>query len=397
MKKILLASLVLILGTAQTQAVTYSQKTVLGHLTKTLEYPIGDNDYELKFVKADEQTELSQILYENNGITWVNGVFFCPKDYGWCNTTVGYTDNERYIDGQKYGTYLTTWDRAVFGWNKDKKPFIYQSGLINYDDEDKIYNGFANYPLILLEWKSRLDYYHEAGLIDAKMIKKWTRNFVCSNQEKDTITFGFVYDATMDEMPDILLSMNCYDALSLDAGLSTAFMLNSRYIVGPWRDVMDALILERKWLSVTEIHSDAKKLSDAIMKIILEKSKDKPEKTLKYLEYVLKQIKDLRTEVYEKYSKDLYEMNIVGEMENVGYSIEINSLKLTKAINIINVVEIHLQSQADEIKKTLEPKVSETATGMTNTGNILPIPATQTQSGSENTGSGSLGDEEPSF
>jgi 2-keto-3-deoxy-L-rhamnonate aldolase RhmA len=48
-------------------------------------------------VISEEAKSLDEILYENNAITGINGVFFCPADYRACNGK-NYTINERFVD-----------------------------------------------------------------------------------------------------------------------------------------------------------------------------------------------------------------------------------------------------------------------------------------------------------
>lgn len=336
MKKIIIWAILLAFPWV-TFANTYIEKKVWDYTFKVIQYDLSSEDYEIKVVKTDDATNLWNLLEENNAITWVNWVFFCPIDYDWCNTNKSFTDNERYIEWTKYAAFLTTWDRAVFGWTKDKKPFIYQSGKINMDNEDQIYYWLWNYPLLLSEWQNMLEYYWDAWLIDNKMRVKSTRNFICSDLDKKNIYFWLVYNATMDELAWALSDFWCYDALNLDAGLSTTFMYNWRYIVWPQkRDILDAVAIERKWLNVKEVSKVAEKIWEILIKDSKKKARNNKEKAIMNIDKYINALEDLRKKVYEKYSTDILEQNIVWETDKVWYKIEINDLKALKLIYVIN-------------------------------------------------------------
>lgn len=353
MKKIIFLLAILIPNFAF--ANTYIEKKVNGHLFKVVQYELNSKDYEIKVIKTDDSTNLSDLLKQNNAITWVNGVFFCPTDYSWCNTTKSFTDNERYIQWEKFATYLTTWDRAVFGWDVNKVPFIYQSGKINMNWENEIYYWLGNYPLLLSEWKNMLEEYWEKWLIDSKMKAKWTRNFICSDEKKENIFFGLVYDATLEEATSALRSFWCYDALNLDAGLSTVFMYNNRYLVGPQkRDILDAVAIERNGLNVAEIVQIGENMTKILVSDIEKRSKKSLEKTDKYITNYMNALEALRKKAYEKYTQDIYEVNFVWEMDRVWYKIESPSLKHLKLITLVNEVYENLKNLRIEVRDAIK-------------------------------------------
>jgi len=277
-----------------THANTFIEKIVSSHKIRVIKYDLSSEIYDIKVVKTDDATSLWNLLKENNAITWINWVFFCPIDYDWCNTTKSFTDNERYIAWEKYASYLTTWDRAVFAWTKDKKPFIYQSWKINENDEDKIYYWLWNYPLLLNEWKNMLEYYYDAWLIFDKLKYKSIRNFICSDKEKKNIYFWLVYDATIDELVEVLSNFWCWDALNLDAGLSTAFIYNWKYLVWPQRDILDAVVIERKGLDIKKVLQIRDRISKILIERLEKKAKNDKDKYLNYIKNYIKQLNKLK-------------------------------------------------------------------------------------------------------
>gem|GEM_PF-2511206 len=168
---------------------TYIQKKIDEHTVRIVQFPLNSDLYDIRIIKTNTPATLGEILHENNAFTGINGVFFCPPDYSWCNTEVAYTDNEHYIQGEKYGSYQSTGDRVVFGWTQEKTPLLFQTDRINPDKESDVYYGFGNYPLILQDGQDALEYYFDHGLMSANMLTSGTRNFVCSDKNGENIYF----------------------------------------------------------------------------------------------------------------------------------------------------------------------------------------------------------------
>lgn len=342
-----------------TYAKTFIEQKVNGHTFRVIEYSLSSDLYEIKIVKTDNATTLWNLLKQHNAITGINGVFFCPTDYSWCNTQKSFTDNERYIQWEKFATYLTTWDRAVFWWNKEKVPFIYQSGKINMYSEHEIYYGLGNYPLLLNEWKNMLEEYWDKGLIDTKMRAKATRNFICSDEKKEHIYFWLVYDATMEELTGALREFGCFDALNLDAGLSTAFIYNNRYLVWPQkRNILDGIAIERKWLNLKEIERIWENITKVLVQDVEKRSKNSLTRTEVLITRYINTLENLRKNTYEKLSQDIVQRNVVWEYDTIWYKIEINNLNHLKFITLINEVYENLKILRNEIKEN----ISETET-----------------------------------
>ncbi|NDK08357.1 hypothetical protein EOM39_03875 [Candidatus Gracilibacteria bacterium] len=341
--KINLIFLLLLLSPSIVSANTYIEKTIDGHKVKVIKYDLKSKDFIFKIGmnKDNEATSLRELMEKENGISAVNGVYFCPADYSACkgkNTTI----NERYIDGKKYAGYDDTGDRVVFALDKDSKPFLFQTNKINSDKETEIYTGLGNFPLILQDGKNVIEYYREQGLIDKKMKASMSRNFICSDKEGNNIYFGYVYDVILDHLHAVLTELGCYNAVNLDAGASSAMMYNSRYIIGPGRNILDALIIERKGLDTKPLRDNLNIVISKIEKKIKYKSITKQ---TKYLDDLSKSLTKLRGEIYNKNSKDLYDEN----GNNIGYEIDTNSINTLKKLYIIN----YLDKLIYELKKKL--------------------------------------------
>lgn len=341
--KINLIFLLLLLSPSIVSANTYIEKTIDWHKVKVIKYDLKSKDFIFKIWmnKDNEATSLRELMEKENGISAVNWVYFCPADYSackWKNTTI----NERYIDGKKYAWYDDTWDRVVFALDKDSKPFLFQTNKINSDKETEIYTWLWNFPLILQDWKNVIEYYREQWLIDKKMKASMSRNFICSDKEWNNIYFWYVYDVILDHLHAVLTELGCYNAVNLDAGASSAMMYNSRYIIWPGRNILDALIIERKWLDTKPLRDNLNIVISKIEKKIKYKSITKQ---TKYLDDLSKSLTKLRGEIYNKNSKDLYDEN----WNNIWYEIDTNSINTLKKLYIIN----YLDKLIYELKKKL--------------------------------------------
>lgn len=346
MKKIFLIILFSIIFSATVSANTYIENIFNWKKIKVFEYDINDTwNYILKvWVNSDyNATSLRELLEKNNWVSAINWVFFCPKDYRECGW-MDFTKNERYAEWQKYFNEFSTWDRVVFAWDKENKPFLFQSWKINPEDEWKINYWLANHPLILKSGEEKISEYEKLGLVDSKMKVKWTRNFICSTEKKDKIYFGFVYDISLPDLANYLKDFWCFDALNLDAWATTSMIYNGRQIVWPGRNLLDWIIIERKWLDTKEVRN----LSKIVKEKINIKIKDySPEEKIKYLEKLQKNISNYRSKTYDKNSFLYYNSN----WKQTWYKIVLNNQKTLEDLYLINYVSIWLNELLVETKK----------------------------------------------
>ncbi len=248
-----------------TFANTFIERTLAWYKATIIEYKTDSKLYDIHIgVHPNEGGTLRSIMSEVNGVSWVNWVFECPKDYSAC-WWKNYTINERYVQWEKRATYESTGDRVVFAWNDDIEPFLFQTGLINPDDEEKIFEWFANHPLILMNWESQLYRYYEKNLIDNKMKTRATKNFICSNKSWESIYFWLVYNIWIDDMPKALRELGCWNAINLDAWLSTSLIYNNKYVVGPQREILDWVFVSPKNIDINSLNASSKTFISALL------------------------------------------------------------------------------------------------------------------------------------
>ncbi len=312
-----------------TYANTFIEKKINDKTIRIIDYDLSSAEYDLHIWYTPDSTNIRNLMIENNGVTAINGVFFCPSDYSACWGKT-YTINEHYIEWEKISwIYDTTWDRVVFWWDKQKVPFLFQTDKINKEKEKDIYEWFANHPLLLKDGQNMLEYWYDSFLIDQKMTDERIRNFICNDKEKKHIYFWLVYDVTLDDLIPILSEIGCSDALNLDAGKSTAFVYNGHYVIWPQRPILDGLIIQRKWLNIKNIDTKAKDIIEKLWEKLSKKSKPIQVKILKSL---VTELNKIRISIYEKNSIDL--TNPDGSQN--GYKIEIKDLNTLKKVYYIN-------------------------------------------------------------
>nr|MDD3719984.1 phosphodiester glycosidase family protein [Candidatus Gracilibacteria bacterium] len=330
----------------------FFDETLSGITVKVVKYDLSSTGFTFKIGMNQDgnATSLRELMEANNGITAVNGIYFCPKDYSECNGK-DFTINERYINGKKIAKYDDTGERVVFALDKNNKPFLFQTNNINPDKEEEIYNGVANFPLILKDGKNMIEHYWDVGLIDTKMMVKMNRNFICTDKEKRYLYFGYVYNIELNYLHSVLTKIGCYDAINLDAGKSSAMIYNSRYIVGPGRNILDALIIEKNGLDTKEIRDTLKVGIEKIDKYL----KNQPiGKKIIFIDGLTKSLEKYRRIIYDFNSRDLYDEN--GNV--IGYEIYANSTENLKKLYIINYLDKLLYEYKKQVIKDDEERKS---------------------------------------
>lgn len=332
MKKIIFAIIFYIVFFSSASANNYIENIFNWKKIKVFEYDLKNKDfiYKVSVNPNYNATSLKDLMEKNNWISAINWVFFCPKDYREC-WWKDFTRNERYVEWLKYSWDLETWNRVVFAWDKENNPFLYQSWKINIYDEKKIYYWLANHPLILQDWIDKIPEFDELWLIDSKMKIKWTRNFICSNKEKNKIYNWLVYDISVPDLAEFLKNFWCYDALNLDAGATTSMIYNWRQISWPWRKLLDWIIIERKGLDTQKIREISKKALENIENKI--ENKTWIEK-INYLTDLNKKLNSYKNNIYDKNSLKFY----TEDLKQTWYKITLNDLKSLENIYLINYI-----------------------------------------------------------
>lgn len=226
---------------------------------------------------AKDGGETTEQLAKNvGGDTAINGAFFCPDDYSSCKIDgkrLTHTISERVFlgNGKDWSRFRgDTSIRMIFSFDKQGNPFFVQRnswesdvGLrsnLNKDRLDDIYFGIGNFPVLLLEGDDVVQGF--VNYIDKKMAGNANRNFICSTEDWTTIYMGVVGASSIRNLPAYLKKeFWCWNALSLDAGASTAMVYEGKTLDrGSRTRVMDAfVVLDREqYIKLTGITPDPK-------------------------------------------------------------------------------------------------------------------------------------------
>lgn len=314
---------------------TFTSKKINNITIKYVTYEINSDEYTLKVSTSDTAEDLSSLLVGNNALTGINGVFFCPADYTRCKGK-NYTINERFKNGEDLSVYTDTGERWVFSWNKDMKPFIFKTHDIETIPRTEIFEWLGNYPILLVNDINTLPYYEKKWLLDKKMTSSLPRHFICSNSEKTKIMFWRTSAISLPLLPAVLTKIWCSDALNLDAGASSQFIYNGKYLVKWRRNIIDGFTLSHNAINTQEIRSKVHIFEHYLSKRL--EGKDNISALL-LLEKYQKLFKKLRTEIYEKNSSDI----LSDSGENIGYEIEIKEISTLEEVYMLNLLEQKIQ------------------------------------------------------
>ncbi len=210
------------------------------------------------------------------GINWW---FFCPAESSykrcWADNS---TSSDRISEWKVYSKYPNdTWMRWILWFDKNWKVLFVQKNLwyvgsylrnTNANKLKDIYNWIGNRPILLDQGYNPLDAYWDM-INYPKNLKKMTRNFICSTKDWKTIYMWFVPNKTIYEMPEYLKQKYwCRFAINLDAWKSSAMIFHDKYIIWPWRDVVDWYVIVPKQRRL-DYELKNYKPTDKDMKVIL--------------------------------------------------------------------------------------------------------------------------------
>lgn len=318
-------------------------KTIIQDISfQYVTYWVGSDIYKIQVAVSENAIPLEDLSVRHNGITAINGVFFCPADYSRCNGQ-DYTINERFIEGVDKSFYTDTGARWVFGWDSNWVPILHQTEGINQDLRDSIHEWLWNFPILYADGYNMLEYYHDVGLYDSKMKAPLPRHFICSNKEKKQIIFGRTSSTSLDNLAPALYELWCWDALNLDAGNSSHFIYNWNTLVSWPRNILDGYVIERVWLDTSLLE---KKL-DTIFQSITPQYKRYSEKiAVKRLSNFIRVIPSIRNDIYEEHSIDLFDR----AWERIWYEIQTNDLATLKHLYLLGWLERRLKALKYEIQ-----------------------------------------------
>ena len=182
----------------------------------------------------------------------INGTFFCPADYSYCNW-VTHSTFERVFLWKGVSPSTDTSVRMIFGFDIEWSPFMAQSKLSTYDSGlymnwniDRITDfefGLSNYT-VLLYWWENIVRTNEVNF-SSNMYSSANRNFICSTKDWKTIYMWIVGGVSIPSLASyVKKNFGCYNALALDAWASEAMVFDWNVLKrSSRRKIMDAFVI----------------------------------------------------------------------------------------------------------------------------------------------------------
>ncbi len=183
---------------------------------------------------------LEQHVRDNGGFAGINGPYFCPPDYDQCAGKVNSTDFAFYNskNGQWLNEDALTWNKtglATFtGHSAEfyRKSSDYGGGSVNA--------GVSNYPALLSEGNVVVD---KGDLTSYQTDIRGPRGAI--GVDDNNLYLSIVSGATVPEAAYAMKALGAEDALNLDGGGSSALYINGAYVVGPGRQLPNAIVLTK--------------------------------------------------------------------------------------------------------------------------------------------------------
>ena len=309
-------------------------------------YKLSGTWYTLKVAISEEAQELRDIARENNAISAINWVFFCPADYNKSNGQ-NYTINERFQNGEDLSFYQDTGERGVFAWDRDGLPFLFKTWYINPERRSEIYEWMWNFPILLSAWISNISYYDAIWLLDTKMKVTVPRHFICSNQEWSEIYFWRSSSVSLDTLTQHLPKIGCYNALNLDAGLSSHYIHNGKDIVDGKRNVIDAFIIQHNEINIQDLED----IADSIIKKHFQKYKYRVDIssimiTQKYIDL----LKSVSNSIEERHTTSIYD----DAGSSIWYITNVLDTKDVKTLYIVETLVRKIKGIQNSVKLQLQ-------------------------------------------
>lgn len=188
-------------------------------------------------------SNLSTFVAKNGGFAGVNGTYFCPSTYPDCSSKTNS------FDFPVYNTRLGKWiNNYALGWDERRAIFYIDGSGAHYQQSSAGFSGgltagIINYPGLINGGAVQIDD-NQSGLSD-KQKAKGTKVGI-GLKDSQHILVVVAQNTNMIEFAYVFQSLGATGALNLDTGGSTALIYNNRYLMGPGRDLPNAIIFARK-------------------------------------------------------------------------------------------------------------------------------------------------------
>ena len=181
---------------------------------------------------------LGEFVQEAGGFAGIHGTYFCPPDYAYCQ------DKINTIFSSVYNSHEGRWiEWAKRGWNdrsgitfNGNNPSFHLSGS---NVPSSVTAGLVNYPPLV---NNGAIVASDANT-DNNQKAKATRAAIGFNSSD--LFLVVVRNASVIDTAYVMRSLGASYALNLDGGGSTALYQNGSYLIGPGRNLPNAIVLVR--------------------------------------------------------------------------------------------------------------------------------------------------------
>jgi phosphodiester glycosidase len=179
---------------------------------------------------------LEQYALESGAYAGIHGSYFCPPDYAPCaskvntydyavyNSALGVWLNPRHLVNPRNA--LAVWDGST--------PTFYRR--VSAYGRGPVTAGISNYPLLLQGGA-----FSDASRLDPSQLVRASRGAIAV--DSTFVYLAIVASASVPETALVLQALGARDALNLDGGSSDAMWIDGGYVVGPGRQLPNAILL----------------------------------------------------------------------------------------------------------------------------------------------------------
>lgn len=184
---------------------------------------------------------LQDFVNRNAGFAGVNGTYFCPATYPECSSK---TDS---FDFPVYNTRLNHWiNGGNLFWNSRSIFYTDGSGAHYMQNANSfsgsVLAGIVNYPGLVNGGTVQIDD-NQSGLSDKQ--KAVGTKVGIGMRDSKNVMIVVARNVNMQQFAYVFKALGATGALNLDTGGSTALFYNGKYIIGPGRNIPNAIIFAR--------------------------------------------------------------------------------------------------------------------------------------------------------
>jgi hypothetical protein len=179
---------------------------------------------------------LAQYVVENGAYAGIHGSYFCPPDYPPCTSKVNTYDYAVYnstLGAWLNPRHLVNPRNALAVWN-DNTPTFYRR--VSSYGRSPVTAGISNFPL-LLQGGALTD----VSRLDPSQMLRASRGAIAV--DSTFVYLAIAESASVPEIALVLQALGARDALNLDGGSSDAMWIGGAYVVGPGRQLPNAILL----------------------------------------------------------------------------------------------------------------------------------------------------------